>query len=111
VAERRSFLERVESERLVAEEDVVGATRRGEPGGGAVPRILANCGLAAVHPRSPVPAPRDFCREQECHPKGEAGERPGAGERRQPQEAGCDEHGEERQGEDEVTALERDAAA
>ena len=108
-AERRSRLARVEVERLVAEEDVVRPARGGEPRGGLLPRLLAGGGLARVHVRRLVPAPGELDAEE----RGEADEDDGrlrpprqAG---QLQEAGGDEHLEERQGEDQVPALEEDA--
>ena len=106
---RRSRLARVEVERLVAEQDVVRPARGGEPCGGLLPRLLAGGGLARVHVRRLVPAPRELDAE-EC---GEADEDDGRlrppRQTGQLEEAGGDEHLEERQGKDKVPALEEDA--
>src|SRR4051794_37483159 len=83
--------------------------RRLCPPPGEPPRLLASGGLSRVHVRRLVPAPGELDAEE----RGEADEddrhlRPSR-QAGQLQEAGCDEHLEERQGEDQVPALEEDA--
>jgi hypothetical protein len=77
--ERRALLEGVEIERLVAEEDVLGAARRRQPGGGVLARLLAHLGLPSVHPRSPVDAPGDLPHQEDDERDAERERRPAAG--------------------------------
>ncbi len=103
------MLPRAEVERLVAEEDVVGSARRRQPRGRFLPRLLPCSRLARVHVRRLVPAPGELDGEQRGDPHEDRDRLGPAGQARQPEEPGRHEHLEERQGEDEVPALEEDA--
>src|SRR3954466_7396667 len=108
-AERRTLLDGVEIERLVAEEDVVGAAGRREPGGRIGAGLLANRGLAGVHVGRLVPAPRGLHTEERGDGE-EDDDDPGSA--RPPgdtEDARRDEHLEEGEDEDEMSALEKDA--